>query len=228
MKSLLRVVACLSLCVSLNSLGALYDRGNGLIYDDALDITWLQDAKHLWHQFIIEGALTTHWYQQYSPLNSDGQMTWAAANLWVNNLDYGGFNNWRLPSIRDKQFSGYNIASSELGYMFYENLDNEAGQSILSNSGLVITSENGTVSSFTNVQDLPYWYSELVEADSQYAWAFHAGVGLQRTFSTSSMAAIAWPVHDGDIGLAPVPLPAGIYLFLSGLVGLGLMRGRNG
>ena len=25
----------------------------------------------------------------------------------------------------------------------------------------------------------------------------------------------------------PVPLPAGIYLFLSGLVGLGLMRGRN-
>ena len=25
----------------------------------------------------------------------------------------------------------------------------------------------------------------------------------------------------------PVPLPAGIYLFLSGIVGLGLMRGRN-
>jgi hypothetical protein len=32
--------------------------------------------------------------------------------------------------------------------------------------------------------------------------------------------------HAGD--LAAVPLPAGIYLFLSGLVGLGLMRGRNG
>jgi len=28
--------------------------------------------------------------------------------------------------------------------------------------------------------------------------------------------------------MSPVPLPAGIYLFLSGLVGLGLMRGRNG
>ena len=27
---------------------------------------------------------------------------------------------------------------------------------------------------------------------------------------------------------SPVPLPAGIYLFLSGLVGLGLMKGRNG
>ena len=37
---------------------------------------------------------------------------------------------------------------------------------------------------------------------------------------------------EGDYGItyapAPVPLPAGIYLFLSGLVGLGLMRGRNG
>ena len=29
-------------------------------------------------------------------------------------------------------------------------------------------------------------------------------------------------------GMTFVPLPAGIYLFLSGLVGLGLMRGRNG
>ena len=31
----------------------------------------------------------------------------------------------------------------------------------------------------------------------------------------------------GALAYAPVPLPAGIYLFLSGLVGLGLMRGRN-
>ena len=34
---------------------------------------------------------------------------------------------------------------------------------------------------------------------------------------------------EGSIAYAPspVPLPAGIYLFLSGLVGLGLMRSRN-
>ena len=25
---------------------ALYDRGEGLIYDDVLDITWLQDANY--------------------------------------------------------------------------------------------------------------------------------------------------------------------------------------
>ena len=31
-----------------------------------------------------------------------------------------------------------------------------------------------------------------------------------------------------QVSVSEVPLPAGIYLFLSGLVGLGLMRGRNG
>tara|TARA_B110000879_G_scaffold197817_1_gene268935 strand:- start:323 stop:1087 length:765 start_codon:yes stop_codon:yes gene_type:complete len=35
------------------------------------------------------------------------------------------------------------------------------------------------------------------------------------------------PVAAGMIFVSEVPLPAGIYLFLSGLVGLGLIRGRN-
>ncbi len=36
-----------------------------------------------------------------------------------------------------------------------------------------------------------------------------------------------WPLHDGDIDASPVPVPAGIWLFLSVLIGLGLIRGRN-
>ena len=35
------------------------------------------------------------------------------------------------------------------------------------------------------------------------------------------------PAAEGMVFVSEVPLPAGIYLFLSGLVGLGLMRGRN-
>ena len=38
----------------------------------------------------------------------------------------------------------------------------------------------------------------------------------------------AWSQGGLAYAPSPVPLPAGIYLFLSGLVGLGLMRGRNG
>ena len=43
MKNMLPVLA-LVLAFSGNAGAALHDRGSGLIYDDVLDITWLQDA----------------------------------------------------------------------------------------------------------------------------------------------------------------------------------------
>ena len=51
------------LLLSFNATAALYDRGNGLIYDDVLDITWLQDAN----------------YAQTSGYDNDGKMSWADA-----------------------------------------------------------------------------------------------------------------------------------------------------
>ena len=42
MKTLLFVLA---LSLSQLTSAALYDRGNGLIYDDVLDITWTQNAN---------------------------------------------------------------------------------------------------------------------------------------------------------------------------------------
>ena len=59
MSNLLRLVACLFVVISSSSHAALYDRGNGLIYDDVLNITWLQDAN----------------YAQTSGYDSDGRMT---------------------------------------------------------------------------------------------------------------------------------------------------------
>ena len=53
----------------------LHDRGNGLIYDDVLDITWLQNAV------------------------SGGNKNWKQAVEWAANLDYEGFEDWRLPSM---------------------------------------------------------------------------------------------------------------------------------
>ena len=38
------ILVSATLCSSLTIQAALIDRGNGLIYDDVLDITWLQDA----------------------------------------------------------------------------------------------------------------------------------------------------------------------------------------
>ncbi len=74
-------------CISLLTLWAgtsqaiLIDRGGGLIYDDVLNITWLQDAN----------------YAKTSGHDADGVMSWESAIEWTNQLTYGGFDDWRLP-----------------------------------------------------------------------------------------------------------------------------------
>jgi len=59
--------------VSTATRAELIDRGNGLIYDSDQDLTWMQDA----------GAF------------SGG--SWDAAMAWAENLEFGGFDDWRLP-----------------------------------------------------------------------------------------------------------------------------------
>lgn len=44
-KTPIRVIGSLLLAFDSESDAALIDRGGGLIYDDVLDITWLQDAS---------------------------------------------------------------------------------------------------------------------------------------------------------------------------------------
>ena len=84
-----KVIPILSLLLALAIVGkseaALFDRGNGMIYDDVLKITWLQDANY---------AMTSNY-------DTDGKMTWAQATAWADQLEYGGFDNWRLPSSQD-------------------------------------------------------------------------------------------------------------------------------
>ena len=55
-----------------NAEATLFDRGNGLIYDDVLDITWLQDAD----------------YSKTSVYSSNGMMTWYDATAWADQLEY--------------------------------------------------------------------------------------------------------------------------------------------
>lgn len=94
----------------------LIDRGNGLTYDDDLNITWLQDAN----------------YAKTSGYDSDGRMNWSEAKTWAENLVYGGYDDRRLPIAIDTgasgcQFSfngtdcGYNVNpnTSELAHLFF-------------------------------------------------------------------------------------------------------------
>ena len=60
-KHTLALVGLSLITLSVNA--ALYDRGNGLIYDDVLDITWLQYAN----------------YMQTIGYDADGRMNWWSA-----------------------------------------------------------------------------------------------------------------------------------------------------
>ena len=112
---------------------ALHDRGGGLLYDDILGVTWLQDANYAATQYAATGGAKG---------DADGRMNWSAANAWAGSLDISrvageSLTGWRLaantPVGPDGNYSyapdgstdiGYNIRSpnSELSYMYYVNL----------------------------------------------------------------------------------------------------------
>jgi hypothetical protein len=81
-------------CISLAN-AALHDRGAGLIYDDALDITWLQNANYF-----------------------GNTMTWDNAVNWADNLVFQNYSDWRLPST-GASCTGSDCMDSEMGHLFY-------------------------------------------------------------------------------------------------------------
>ena len=117
------VLAAASLCVGLLSVSGavqatLIDRGSGLIFDDVLNITWLQNAN-------LSGTT----------------FDWAGANASANTLVFHGLSGWRLPHASVSARVGPTgtvvncntntevaCRDNEMGYMYYYNLGGTFGQ----------------------------------------------------------------------------------------------------
>jgi hypothetical protein len=220
---------------------ALYDRGNGMIYDSALNVTWMQDANYA----------GTSGYSTKRDLNNThapGAMNWMEAQTWVGDLTYGGYTDWRLPSghlltgthewsYDGSTDAGYRNTRSELGHLYYElgNIEaytNDHQYEPQPGYGfknfLFTDAGTGLGVSFLNVQN--YVYMELEDFPStneQYPegamWTF-TGSGAHMAFYKRDYF-YAWAVRDGDV--AAVPVPAAAWLFGSGLIGLAAARRRK-
>lgn len=192
------------------SSAALVDRGGGLIYDDDLNITWLADAN----------------YAQTSGYDVDGYMTWDNSMTWASTLSYYDsvrdqtLTGWHLPTADPTcvSFGGdLNCVGGELGHLFYNELGGTAGSSLLS-------STDPDLALFTNISPDYYWLNVEYELNLTRARVLFIDSGSQDT-DLKSYINSAWAVRAGDVGA--VPIPAAVWLFGSGLIGLIGVAGRK-
>ena len=171
----------------------LVNRGGGMIYDSTLNITWLAD----WN------------YAKTSGHHVDGAMDWSSANDWANNLVFGGFDDWRLPSAQNTDGSGvcgpaFDCSDSEMGHMFYNNWGATRGQDFFNGANAA------NLALFSNVQAGPYWTGTDYGPDPGSAWFFYtASTGGFQTYVSKRPPLFAVAVRAGDV---PEPQTAALAL----------------
>ncbi len=240
MKKRAALVAAMGLLASPVAQARLFDRGGGLIYDDVLKITWLQDANYA----------ATSGYVAY------GGMNWNAARAWADGLSYYDsvrqvtWSDWRLPSVSPvdgaafdevwrndgSSDSGFNITSpaSEMSYMYYVNLglkglysptgDYQPDYGVFRNGTWGGQADVGLVH---NLQAFAYWSgTAYAPGPDIYAWYFGTHTGLQNDEHPNNELS-AWAVRPGDVAAAEAtPEPMSQALVGAGLAGLALVRRR--
>jgi hypothetical protein len=228
------LVAATLLCAG-SAQATLFDRGGGLVYDDLLNVTWLQDAN----------------LPQTSGVSADGLFTWAQAKDWAANLSYADsargvtWSDWRLPVNKPIDGVAWNLAPTtdgtsdwtyngrspqhELEHLTHVSLGNESGFTVNGTPRQGVSGvDYGLVNTgpFKNFIGYIYWtgtVSPWYPADHALNFLAYSG-GMGNANVAGRFHATA--VRDGDV--AAVPEPGTWALMLGGVLGLGMLVRRRG
>jgi len=147
----------------------LIQRGNGMVYDDVMHVTWLQDANY---------AATTG----FAP---GGYMIWSTASDWAQNtVTVGGYTDWRLPSTAEFQnmfMSANGLGNSVVGLTNagpFINVQFSLTGGYWATNFFMLASSDGLNAEY-------YYYNDM-----QLGWSYQMDGGG---------AYFAWPVRSGDV-----------------------------
>jgi hypothetical protein len=141
--------------VSVQAQAGLVNFGGGMIFDNDINLTWLQDANYPW---------SLH-------LGSNGLMQWDDAMAYAGGLNYGGQTGWRLPTVTEMShlYSVEGVRTWEWGIVSPFIITVYVGGPYWSSESIV-ESNNAKSFTFSGGSELSYLKSELL-----YLWPVHEG-----------------------------------------------------
>ena len=157
-------------------------------YDDVLGITWVTNA------------------------GLGGPNNWDAQVAWASNLDYLGFDDWRLASVSVSGGRPTGTANSvvdcstaseldcrdnELGYMFYHNMGGSPGDDLTGDQTV-----DGVLLTDVGPPGQAYWTATEgagIGGTDAWAWIFWFDVGTQGLTPSKFLNLDPWAVRDGDV-----------------------------
>ncbi|BAN34901.1 hypothetical protein SCD_n01065 [Sulfuricella denitrificans skB26] len=257
MKALASSLALCAVLVSSEANAALIDRGGGLIYDNVLNVTWLQDANYAKTQYIQSGGT-----QGYA----NGYMNLSQATTWASNLSYYDsvrnvtYTDWRLPNTNpvngtafnyNLSYNGstdysYNVSASgtayagstgsEMAHLFYNSLNNKGyanpATSWISSTAGHLEMQFGwglaNTGPFSNLFGVDYLSEWTGPMYSPDGSGGHVWTfRFADGFQGPAGDTTAYAMAVRDGDVAAVPVPAAAWLLGSGLLGLVGVARRN-